>query len=208
MKFKKALLTILAIVLICAISITGTLAYLKASTSEVKNTFVAAGGGSLFTDATGGITLNESLAELNTTTGVYTLNTDSKVTSNEYSVVPGSTIPKDPKVSVTGKNDVPAYLYVEIVNKTEGVITFTPAEGWSVVDGAEANYGGTVYVWKDKLVANLEATSIISGDVVTVKDGETLTIESGKDVVSFYAYLAQSVVDGNSDAKSVFNACF
>jgi len=216
MKFKKALLTILAIVLICAISITGTLAYLKANTGEVKNTFIAAGGGSLFEDednnpATGGLTLNESKAEQNATTGVYTLKTTEKVTSNTYNVVPGSTIPKDPRVSVTEKNDVPAYLYVEIVNNTNGIISFTVDNTkWIKVDDATAPHGGTVYVWNAQLVDDLTATSIISGNKVSVKNvGENETLSFGEtNSVSFYAYLAQSVVGEYSTAKDVFNECF
>lgn len=213
MKLKKTTLTILAIILICAISITGTLAYLQANTSEVKNTFVAAGGGSLFEDedgdgeADGALTLNESKAVRDANTGAYTLGTE-KVTSNNYTVVPGATIPKDPKVTVTGKNDVPAYLYVEIVNNTGDIISFTVADGWTKVEGAGAPNGGTVYVWNNTLTDDLAATSILKGDTVTVKKGDTLSFETGKDTVSFYAYLAQSVVGDKTTAKDVFNECF
>ena len=60
MSKKKTLLTILAVMLVCCIAVTGTLAVLFAKTSEpVVNTFTAAGDGKL---VTGDFTLKEHIA--------------------------------------------------------------------------------------------------------------------------------------------------
>ena len=44
-KRKKNLIVIMALVLVCAVSVVGTLAYLTQKADPVTNTFVAAGGG-------------------------------------------------------------------------------------------------------------------------------------------------------------------
>lgn len=112
MKKKTLLLvTSLALVLVCAIG--GTLAWLTADASPVKNTF---------TTSDIEITLEE-------TTGV------------EYKMVPGYTIAKDPKASVVSGSEE-CYLFVQL-NKSQNFdtfMTFEMAEGWTAVEGAENVY--------------------------------------------------------------------
>ncbi|MBR4866377.1 MAG: hypothetical protein IKU11_06795, partial [Clostridia bacterium] len=50
MKKKRTFLVALAMVLVCILSITGTLAFLQANTTTVTNTFIAAGGPGPFVD--------------------------------------------------------------------------------------------------------------------------------------------------------------
>ena len=210
MKLRKALFVVLAVVLICAISITGTLAYLQASTqTAVVNTFVAAGGGSLFnTDETtgqpkGGVVLNESKAVLNTTTGIYTLDTTAKVYENSYTVLPGTVVPKDPAITVTEKNSVPAYLFVEVVDSTNGAIGWVIDDAWTATN-VTGPHGGKVYHLAAPITDDV-AQPVLKNNQVTVMDGE-LNLTGA--TITFYGYLAQSVVNGSDAPADVFTACF
>lgn len=209
---KKVILSICALVLVCVISISGTLAYLKVTTqAPVVNTFVAAGGGSLL-EATGSFVLDESKA--NKAGNVYTLNTAERVTENSYEVLPGSSVPKDPTITVKGKNDVAAYLYVEIVDGTSN-INWSIADGWTRLDGVTGKYGGAVYVYKDTLANPTDVAggatytiTVLKDDKVTIGNVENLELGDGK-TMTFYAYLAQAVIDGAvADAKTVYNTAF
>jgi len=50
MNKKRTLLTVVALILVCVLSVMGTLAFLKSTTNTVTNTFVAAGGPGPFID--------------------------------------------------------------------------------------------------------------------------------------------------------------
>ena len=216
MRTKKIVATIMAVMLICAISVTGTLAFLQATTEkEVVNTFVAAGGGSLFEGEEGedndgdgieaGVLLNESLAVRDAATGKYTLDTTNKVFANDYTVLPGTTVAKDPAISVNEKNDVPAYVYVEIVSKNAN-ITFEVADGW-VATGVTGPNGGTVYHLSNAIVADLAATPILKNNQINVADVEDLGLDANG-TVTFYGYLAQSSVNDSTAPAEVFTTCF
>lgn len=105
-KSNKALLVLLALVLVIGCTVGGTLAWLTAKTETVTNTFTVGDIGTL--------TLKE-------TTGTAT--EDGK---KSYTIVPGMDIAKDPKVSYKyeGENEaVPVYVFVKVV-----------AEGWTLSD--------------------------------------------------------------------------
>lgn len=91
---KKKLLIALAIVLVIAMSVTGTLAYLTANTGAVTNTFTV---GKVFDEEDSDTHKNFELLEHGITgkPGEYTL-TAEEVSGNEYTVMPGVNIPKDP----------------------------------------------------------------------------------------------------------------
>lgn len=117
---KRILLTAVALILVCALSIMGTVAFLKDTTKTVTNTFVAAGGGKLI-EADGAFTLQEHEATKvkngDVWTGKYEIKTDAKVvTALSYDIMPGMVIPKDPYVTITKKTATPAYLYIEVIN--------------------------------------------------------------------------------------------
>ena len=97
--------------------------------------------------------------------GDYTLG-DATVATNEYHLTPGTTIQKDPYITITGKTDIPAFLYVEVVEGEMPALMTTnvfgesiPAEtvtqsvdydlasGWKKLDNVTGYNDGTVYVW-------------------------------------------------------------
>ena len=106
-KSTKILSVVLSLVLVAALSIGGTAAWLTAKTEAVKNTFS-------FGDID--ITLTES-REL------------------DLKVVPGKVITKDPVATVVGGSE-PCWLFVEL-NKVNWLdeLTYDLAEGWTKGDG-------------------------------------------------------------------------
>ena len=110
---KKILVLALAAVLLVAVSVGGTVAFLQDRTQEIVNTF---------TTSNIDITLEESQ------------NLDLKM-------VPGKTLTKDPTVTVI-KGSEACWLFVKI-EKTEDFdtyLTYTMADGWKVLDGVTGVY--------------------------------------------------------------------
>lgn len=207
---KKVILSICALVLVCVISVSGTLAYLSLTTEKepVVNTFIAAGGGNLIADGIGKFTLTESEARpAYTNSGVYVLYPESQVRENEYKVLPGTTVPKDPSVTIEGKTSVPAYLYVEIVDNTNGVIGWDVTKEWNLLSGVTGNHNGKVYVWNlGKLAAtdddlrDYDPIYILKDNAVTINDNVD-TLGTLGSPLTFYAYLAQTQI-GNEEPEA------
>ena len=204
MSKKKTLLTILAVMLVCCIAVTGTLAVLFAKTSEpVVNTFTAAGDGKL---VTGDFTLKEHIAEQQKN-GSYTLTketTNNTVTGNHYDVLPRTDLPKDPFITITGKTNAPAYLYVEVVDGLPAGMHYNMASCWTRLEGVTGNNGGVIYVYNngtpiDENSTGLENIAIIAGNTIKVDDVPGLA-EGQKVSLSFYAYLGQASVGTPSEA--------
>jgi len=198
MKIKKMLLLVVAMVLVCAISVTGTLAYLTAQTSAVTNTFVSASG------LVETLTLDESKAVLDDATGRYNLVTANRVQGNSYTVLPDTVLDKDPTIHITGRTNTPAFLYVEIVDNTGGDIEWEEADCWDELAGANGQNGGVVYKYTGTIAdGNI---GILKDDKVTVAKAPNLG-SSGK-TLEFYAYMAQASIDSGSDPATIYNACF
>lgn len=207
MSKKKTLLTILAVVLVCCIAVTGTLAVLFAKTSEpVVNTFTATSQ-----LVTGEFTLKEHIAEQQKN-GSYTLTketTNDTVTGNHYDVLPRTDLPKDPYITITEKTNAPAYLYVEVVGELPTGMHYNMASCWTELEGVTGNHNGVIYVYNngtpiDDKSTGLENIAIIDGNTITVDDVPGLA-EGQKVELSFYAYLGQASV---GTAAQAYTACF
>ena len=110
-KKKKLLTTGLAVALAALLLIGGgTFAYLQSESKDVVNKFKT----------------NEVKVDLTETTG------------GQYNIIPGTTQEKDPKVTVD--NSVDAYVYVKVTDKTEGLVTYEIAEGWTKLEGYDDVY--------------------------------------------------------------------
>ena len=207
MSKKKTLLTILAVMLVCCIAVTGTLAVLFAKTSEpVVNTFTATSQ-----LVNGDFTLKEHIAEQQKN-GSYTLTTETTndtVTGNHYDVLPKTDLPKDPYITITEKTNAPAYLYVEVVGELPTGMHYDMADCWTKLEGVTGNNGGVIYVYNngtpiDDESTGLENIAIIAGNTIKVDDVPGLT--EGQEVsLSFYAYLGQASV---GTAAEAYTACF
>lgn len=187
---KKKLLIALAIVLVIAMSVTGTLAYLTANTGAVTNTFTV---GKVFDEEDSDTNKNFELLEHGITgkPGEYTL-TAEEVSENEYTVMPGVNIPKDPFVRVNRPVGVDVYLFVEVVDGTGEQLTVTvDSAKWTKLAGVTGTHGGDVYTLASgRLTAGstLDATNILADDEIVVANATI--VAPGQ--VTFYGYLIQA----------------
>lgn len=103
---KKTLALVLALTLLVAGVVGGTLAWLTDRTAEVKNTFTAGD-----------------------------INIDLTETTADYKMVPGNTIAKDPTVTVKANSET-CWLFVEVTESENlnNFITYTIANGWTELE--------------------------------------------------------------------------
>lgn len=109
---KKTLALVLALTLLVAGVVGGTLAWLTDQTAEVKNTFTVGD-------------INIGLTE----------------TTADYKMVPGNTIAKDPTVTVKANSEA-CWLFVQVTESTDlkNFITYAIAEGWTALPGVDGVY--------------------------------------------------------------------
>ena len=140
----KTMILVLAVMLIVGCTIGGTLAWLTATTDEVKNTF---------TTSDISITLDETKGGAN----------------KEFKMVPGYTIEKDPKVTVLAGSEK-CYLFVKLEKSTnfDSFMTYTTATGWTALTDVANVYYRVV----ETSTAN-QPFDVLSGNSVSVKDTVT-----------------------------------
>lgn len=204
---KKTLTIAIALVLVVALAVGATYAYLTAKTDEVKNTFVA--GGAV---ADSDLELFEHVANKKTD-GSYTLGSDT-TTNNEYTVMPGVNLPKDPTVKVTAAKG-PYYLFVKV---TEGAHFNKNIFGYSIDDAAwkqlkdaDGKDVAGVYVYTtDKtnaaILTGAVTANVLKDKVVTVADANSITLAGADCTLTFQAYACQAA--GFDNAAAAFTACF
>lgn len=177
---KKKLTTVLAIVLVVALSVAGTYAYLTDKTATIKNTF---------TVGNVNITLTETF---NTDT-----NNDNKPDAWKMQLIPGTSAVKDPTVTVKADSEK-CYLFVKFEEKNSPATylsytsTLTDAKGWTKLN-TESN------VWYRVVDKASTDTSFVllqadgNGNMVTVKDTVTNDnmAEAAKAELVYTAYACQ-----------------
>lgn len=198
---KKKLTTVLAIVLVVALSVAGTYAYLTAQTDTVTNTFTTAG----LIDKDADFTLVESKANQQAD-GSYVLDTADKVQQNNYVVVPGVDMPKDPTVNLKLKANIDAYVFLAVNNNLKGMsVTIDPAWGRVITTYTDAN--GVAWDIYAQKVAGTAADQTLTFNVL---EGTTVTVDKAADSydgkIVFNAYLTQAT--GFDSALLAWNATF
>lgn len=194
---KKKLTTVLAIVLVVALSVAGTYAYLTAQTDTVTNTFTAAGLASNFS-------LDESQANQQPN-GSYTLNPNERVQANAYSVVPKVNLAKDPTVHVTLEKNVGAYVFLAVDNNLGDGLTATIDRGnWTALNTTYTDAQGVEWTMYYKQLAGSENPTqvdinVLAGQQIVV--GDTVAENCGN--IVFNAYLTQSA--GFTSALDAWN---
>ena len=178
---KKALAMLLSLVLVIGCVAGGTLAWLTATSNEVNN---------VFTTSDIGVTLEES-DDLN------------------LKMVPGWTITKDPKATVTaGSEDCYLFVKVEKSANFDDFMTYEIADGWTELpdtdgvyymvfdsqDNANENEMGVAYsvLANDQVLVSEDVTKEQMNAFDTNKDG-TLSDDEKKALpnLSFSAYAVQ-----------------
>ena len=194
---KKKLTTVLAIVLVVALSVAGTYAYLTAQTDTVKNTFTAAGLASDFS-------LDESKANQQPD-GSYTLDVATRVQENEYSVVPSVDLAKDPTVHVTLEKNVGAYVFLAVDdNLGDGLTATIDSTQWTALGTTYTDANGVVWTMYYKELAGSANPAQVNINVLADKQivvGDTVAEDCGN--IVFNAYLTQSA--GFTSALDAWN---
>lgn len=199
---KKRRFTPLIVVLLLLLTVgtTGTTVakYIHSTQLEGKVTFTA--------KLAENITLLEHEAKRNDD-GSYYLTNDT-TNGNEYTLIPGLDVPKDPYITITGKTPIKAYLFVEVYHALGNTyITYELSENWKLVEGLKGKEkSGSVYVYTggadDALPLNDE--NCPTGPIYILKDNE---IKVGQKLLSgqlteqhldFYACLSEVPTDENA----------
>lgn len=193
---KKKLTTVLAIVLVVALSVAGTYAYLTAQTDTVTNTFTAAGLASSFS-------LDESQANQQPD-GSYTLDVKTRVRENAYSVVPKVNLAKDPTVHVTLEKNVGAYVFLAVDNNLGNGLTATIDDTqWTALNKTYTANGVEWTIYYKQLAGSATPAQV---DINVLADqqivvGDTVAENCGN--IVFNAYLTQSA--GFTSALDAWN---
>ena len=176
---KKKLMTVLALVLVIAMSVAGTVAYLTHITDPITNTFTVGN-------------IDIGLAE----------------TATNFKMVPGCDIAKDPKVTVEA-NSEDCWLFVRIDESSnlKDFISYAVAEGWTQGDGT--NIPSKVWYRPVEASTADQTFSVLAGDKVTVNNNVTKGMMDGLEVsgaiqptLTFTACAVQA--DGFADASDAY----
>ena len=141
---KKSVALILALALVVVCIVGGTLAWLTATTGEVKNTF---------TTSDINITLSETTGGQN----------------HEFQMIPGYTITKDPKVTVIAGSEK-CYLFVKLEKSAnfDSFMSYSMAADWTPLTGVEGVYYRIV-----EELDNDQDFYVIANNLVTVSGNVT-----------------------------------
>lgn len=178
----RAFVTLLALVLVFGCAVGGTFAWLTAKTDAVVNTFT-------YGD------INIDLAE---------------TTGNDYKIVPGVDISKDPKVTVKADSEA-CWLFVKVeeenwptFKETENgpaKIAYDIALGWTELEGVSG-----VYYREVGAVTADTSFDVIKDNVITVSENltkaEVNTVVALRPKLTFTAYAVQK--DGVNSAADAW----
>ena len=150
---KKKVLSIVAVVLVLCCAIGGTLAWLTAKSAVVTNTFAP----------------SNIKIELKETTG------------ENYKMIPGYTITKDPKATVlAGSEECWLFVKIEKSANFNQYLTYEPANGWEPV-AEETN----VYARRVTTAEIGTAYSVLLNNQVTVKSDVTEAMMEGLNTADY-----------------------
>lgn len=166
---SRAFIALLALVLVIGCVAGGTVAWLVAKTEPVVNTFTYGN-------------INIALAES---------------TGTSYKVIPGTTIKKDPTVTVKNGSEA-CYLFVKV--EKVGMFTgmsYEIADGWTALEGENS-----VYYRQVGSVTADTSFAVIKGNEITVSSDLTKeNIPTANPTLTFTAYAVQKEnIDTAADA--------
>ena len=173
---SKLVIVVISILSICSFLIGTSVAWLSSKTDEVVNTFT-------YGD------INIKIEE--TDTG----DNDNNEFTNEYKMLPGNKITKDPKITVLA-NSEDSYLFVEIKESEnfKDFMKYELVEGWTLVEGTE-----NVYVRETTKSDKDQEFFVLKDNTVTVLESVTKSMLNNLDkngqtnypTLSFTAYAVQ-----------------
>lgn len=162
----KTFVAMLALVLVIGCAVGGTVAWLVSSTDAVVNTF--------------------TYGDINITLG--------ETTGNDYKIIPGVNIDKNPKVTVKEDSEA-CWLFVKVEEDGTFVtnkVTYSIADGWTKGDGtkipANVYYREVDAVEADTDFAVLKDNKICVSEDLSKSDIQSITT---KPTLTFTAYAVQ-----------------
>ena len=162
---KKAIVAVVALVLVLCCAMGGTLAWLVDSTTEVKNTFT-------YGD------INISLWEHKLNEDGLTLSTDVFTGAEQtgFKMIPGNNIKKDPTVTVKADSEA-SWLFVKIEESEnfDDFMTYDIADGWTQLTVDAKGNEITDLIYYREVAATTADTNfaVLANNSVSVK--ETVT---------------------------------
>lgn len=176
----KTLIVALAVMLVVGCAVGGTLAWLTDTTDQVTNTFTVGN-------------IDIGLAE----------------TKDNFKMVPGATISKDPKVTVKADSEA-CWLFVKVTesDNLDSFISYSVDSNWTALTGVSGVYYREV---PDQTTATTDVEySVLTNDQVTVKDTVTKDMmdaitagEATAPTLTFKAYAIQK--EGFTTAAAAWN---
>lgn len=192
---KKIIATVGACALCVGLGVAGTLAWLTATSDTVTNTFTTSD-------------INITLTESN-------VNQDDSPNTNSYKMIPGFTITKDPKVTVSaGSED--CYLFVKLEesdNYSDYLEDYKLSDGWKQLKNGETDVDGVYYTEvksndKDQYFSVLMDNKLTVKNTVTKEDMDAIDDPSNttsKPTLTVKAYATQ-LYKTNNEKMDVYNA--
>ena len=169
----KMFVTMLAVVLLVGCIIGGTVAWLTDQTNPITNTF--------------------TYGDINITLG--------ETTGNDYKIIPGVNIDKNPKVTVK-KDSEACWLFVKVEEEGTFVankVTYSIADGWTKGDGtkipANVYYRAVDAVTNDTDFAVLKDNKIYVSEELSKSDIQSI---SAQPKLTFTAYAVQQSGSNNA----------
>ena len=176
---NRAFIAMLALVLVIGCAVGGTVAWLVSSTDPVVNTF--------------------TYGDINITLG--------ETTGNDYKIIPGVNIDKNPKVTVK-KDSEACWLFVKVEEEGTFVankVTYSIATGWTQGDGtnipANVYYREVGAVTADTDFAVLKDNKVTVSENLTKAEVSSITAEN-QPKLTFTAYAVQK--DGIASAAAAW----
>ena len=203
---KKTLTIVMAMVLVAAVAITGTLAYMSAQSGSVTNTFKF-----------GSITIDLDESKVDENGQIITGGGAMRVKANTYNVAPGATVDKDPTVHVQGSEK--CYVYVSVQNNMlidgKEVASYTPNAGWTKIGENAANHT-VVYKYNNVVDASSATQDLTPVFSQVTFDGNDITLDNVGQlndktiVINAYAHQSENIGADTSVADNAaldhFNA--
>ena len=200
MNKKRFFLSLLSLVLVAAVSVGATLAFLSDTDDEVVNTFAFANGME--------VKLQEQIEDDIVTTGNETITANDTKGYDYEGIVPGQELNKEPWVDF--KTDVDAYLFIKISGfKADELDTETiNTTNWELIASANDGTANGVYVYKnssgkviapvtyDDFVDAIIFSTVTVGDFSDTTDFSSVTLDD----VTIEVYAIQAL--GFDDAEA------
>lgn len=119
---------------------------------------------------------------------------------NSYILLPGLDVPKDPHLVIEKPNDLPVYIFIEVVDEhgdDKGI--HYEMSNWTELTGVDGPHNGAVYYYNSEITTS-QTIYILDNNTVEVSQKLDKSI---KDLhLTFYAYMYQAAA--GSDAEQVY----